>query len=113
MNVLKVVEVMHIGCCHIIGMYDTRRATKGMKLIAVVVHVLRGTIAPGWGMVHVSLAHRAPFGKCVLAHLDGLGVYAAGRRRWEQHHGEEHSHSRLLDFLQIVCRFHGFFGTLQ
>ena len=57
-------------------MYDTRRATKGMKLIAVVVHVLRGTIAPGWGMVHVSLAHRAPFGTCVLAHLDGLGVDA-------------------------------------
>ena len=76
LDVLQVMEVMHVGCCHIIGMYDTRRATKGMELVAVVVHVLRGTIAPGWSMVYICFTHRASIGTCILADLDRLGVKA-------------------------------------
>ena len=44
-----------------------------MEFVAVVL-VLRGAIAPKWSISHVSLAHRASFGTCVLAHHDGLGV---------------------------------------
>src|SRR3712207_1581620 len=74
--VLQVVEVMHIGCGHVIGMYDTCCAAKCMELVAVVVHVLRGAIAPGWSMLYISLAHRTSFCTCVLAHLDRLGINA-------------------------------------
>lgn len=75
-NILQVVEVIHIGCCHIIGMYDTRCATKGMKFIAVIVHVLRGAIALGWSMDYVSLSHWASFSTYILAHLNRLVVNA-------------------------------------
>ena len=76
LNILQVMEVMYVGCGHVIGMYDPRRATKGMELVAVVVHVLRGTIAPRWGMVYISLPHRASLSTCILAHLDRFGVNA-------------------------------------
>ena len=76
LNVLQVVEVMYIGCSHVIGVYNSRCTAKGMEFVAVVMHVLRGTIAPGGSMVYISLAHRASFGACVLAHLDRLGVNA-------------------------------------
>ena len=75
-DVLQVVEVVYVGCRYVIGMYDARSTAKGVELVAVVVHVLRGAIAPGWSMFHIGPAHRAPFGTRVLAHLDGLGVDA-------------------------------------
>lgn len=76
LNVLQVVEVMYIGCGHIIGVYNARCTAKGMELVAIVMHVLRGAIAPSWRMVYICLAHRASFGTSVLAHLDRLGVNA-------------------------------------
>ena len=48
LNVLEIVDVMHIGCGQIIGTYDTCYATKCMKFVVVVVHVLRGTIEHLW-----------------------------------------------------------------
>ena len=73
-------DVMHIGCGQIIGTYDTCYATKCMKFVAVVVHVLRSTIAPGWRMLYISLPHRASLGTCILAHLHRLGVNAEYKR---------------------------------
>lgn len=80
LNVLEIVDVMHIGCGQIIGTYDTCYATKCMKFVAVVVHVLRSTIAPGWRMLYISLPHRASLGMCILAHLHRLGVNAEYKR---------------------------------
>lgn len=79
LNVLQVVEVVYIGCGHVIGVYNAHSSAKGMEFVAVVMHILRGTIAPGGSMVYISLAHRASFGTCVLAHLDRLGVNAENK----------------------------------
>ena len=76
LNVLQVVEVMYICCGHVIGVYNARCTAKGMELVAIVMHVLQGAIAPGGSMVYICLSHRASFGTSVLVHLDRLGVYA-------------------------------------
>lgn len=76
LNVFQVVDVMHVCCGHVIGMYAPRCAAKSMEFVAVVVHSLRGAIAPGWRMVYIRLAHGTSFGTCVLAHLDRLGINA-------------------------------------
>ena len=74
--VFEVLQVMHIGCGHVIGMYNSADAAQGMELIAVVVHVLRGTIAPGGCVFNIGLSHLAPGGTGILADFHRLGVYA-------------------------------------
>ena len=76
LNILQKVKVVYVCRCHVVGMYDTRSSAKRVEFVAEVVHVLRGTIVPRGSMLYVSLAHRASFGTCVLAHLDRLGVDA-------------------------------------
>ena len=76
LHVLKILQVMHIGCGHVIGVYDSADATQGVKLVAVIVHVLRCAVAPGRSMVNVRPSHLAPVGSCILADLHGLGVNA-------------------------------------
>lgn len=76
LNILQVVKVVYVCRCHVVRMYDTRSSAKCMELVAVVVHILRSTIAPRCSVLYVSLAHSASFGTCVLTHLDWLGVDA-------------------------------------
>lgn len=47
-----------------------------MELVAVVVHILRSTVAPRRGKAHIPLAHGTPFGTCILTNLHRLGVNA-------------------------------------
>ena len=55
-------------------MYDSSDTTQGMKLVAVVVHVLRCAVAPGRCMLYVIPSHLAPAGTGILANLYRLGV---------------------------------------
>ena len=73
LHILQILQVMHIGCCHIIGVYDSSDTTQGMKLVAVV-HVLRCAVAPGRCMLYVIPSHLAPAGTGILADLYRLGV---------------------------------------
>lgn len=61
LNILQIVKVVYIGCGHIIGIYDAHSTAKGMELVAVVVHVLRGAITPRWGMFHVIFCPSSTF----------------------------------------------------
>ena len=74
--VFEILQVMHIGCGHVIGMYNSADTAQGMKLIAVVVHVLRGTIAPGGCMLNIGLSHLALGGTGILAYFHRLGANA-------------------------------------
>ena len=76
LHILQILQVVHISCSHVVGMYDSSDTTQSMKLVAVVVHVLRCTVAPGWCMLYIILSHLTPVGTCVLAHFDRLGIDA-------------------------------------
>ena len=67
---------MHIGCCHIIGMDYSADTARGMKLVAVILQVLRGTVTPGWYILNVVLTHLAPAGTGILTNLYCFRVYA-------------------------------------
>lgn len=53
LHIFKILQVMHVGRSHVKGMDDTCNTTQSMELVAVIVHVLRCTIAPGWCMLYV------------------------------------------------------------
>ena len=77
--IFQVLQVMHVGSSHVVGVYDTSDTTQSMKFVAVVVHVLRCTVAPGWCMFYIIPSHLAPAGSCILTDLYGLGVNAEDR----------------------------------
>lgn len=72
----QIMQVMYVGGSHVKRVYDSRSTAQGVKLIAVVVHSLRGTVAPCRDKAHIPLAHGTPFGTCILANLYRLGVNA-------------------------------------
>ena len=74
LHILEILQVMYVGCSHVVGVYDSCDTTQSMKLVAVVVHVLRCAVAPGWCMLYIIPSHPAPFGTRILAHLDWLGI---------------------------------------
>ena len=76
LHILEILQVMHIGCSHVVGVYDSCDTTQSMKLIAIVVHVLRCTVAPGWCMLYIIPSHLTSAGTRVLAHLDRFGIDA-------------------------------------
>ena len=76
LHILEILQVMHIGCCHIIGMNYSADTAQGMKLVAVIVHVLRGAVTPGWRMLYVVLTHLTPVSTGILTDLYRLRVYA-------------------------------------
>ena len=79
LHILKILQVVYIGCGHVIRVYDSADATQGMKFVAVIVHVLRGAVAPRRSMTNVRPSHLAPVGSCILTDLYGLGVNAEDR----------------------------------
>ena len=54
LHIFQIMEVMHIGGSHIIGVYHAFGTAQGMEFIAIVVHPLRCTISP-CGAVSVSI----------------------------------------------------------
>lgn len=76
LHILKILQVMHIGCDYVIGKNYPTVTAQGMELVSVIVHVLRGIVAQGRCMLYVILSHLEPVGACVLADLYQLGVNA-------------------------------------
>ena len=74
LQILEILQVMHIGCSHVVGVCDACDTAQSMKFVTVVVHVLRCAVTPGWCMLYIILSHLALVGSCVLADLDGFGV---------------------------------------
>lgn len=104
LHIFKILQVMHVGRSHVKGMDDTCNTTQSMELVAVIVHVLRCTIALGWCMLYVILPHPAPVGTCILADLYRLGVDTEDRLPTINLHGYG-----LADFL---TEHHGLFAAL-
>lgn len=73
-HVFQITQVMYIGGSHVKRVYDSRSTAQCVKLIAVVVYSLRGTVAPCRGKAHISLSHDTAFGTRILADLYRLGV---------------------------------------
>ena len=65
---------MHVGCCHVEGVYDSSDTEQSMEFIPVIVHVLLCAIASGGCMLYVVLPHLTSVGTCILAYLYWLGV---------------------------------------
>lgn len=74
LNIFKILQIIHIGCGHVIGMNNSTDIAHGIKLVSVIVHVLRGTVAPGWYILNVILTHLAPGGTSIPANLYRLGL---------------------------------------
>ena len=104
LHIFKILQVMHVGCCHVEGVYDSCDATQSMELISIIVHVLRCTIAPRGRMLYVVLPHLTPVGMCILADLYRLGV------------NTEDSLSSIYrlgyGLTDILAKHHGFLATL-
>ena len=79
LHIFKILQVMHIGSSHVERVYDSSDTAQGMELVSIIVHVLRGTIAPGWSVLYVVLSHLAPVGTCILTDLYWLGVNTEDR----------------------------------
>ena len=104
LHILQILQVVHIGCRHIIGMDYSADTAQGMKLVAVIVHVLRGAVAPGWCMLYVILTHLAPVGTGVLTNLYRFRIYA------------EYIFASIYrlgyGLTDILSKHHGFLATL-
>ena len=79
LNIFEIVQVMYVGCGHVIRMYHATHATQGMELISIIVHILRCTVSPCRCVFYISLAHCTPTGSCILAYLYRFGVNAEDR----------------------------------
>lgn len=77
--ILQILQVVYIGCGHVIGVYDSADATQSMKFVAVILHVPRGAVAPRRSMVNVRLSHLTSVGSCILTDFYRLGVNAEDR----------------------------------
>ena len=55
LHIFKILQVMHVGSGHVEGVYDSSDATQSMELVAVIVHVLRGTVAPRGCVLYIVL----------------------------------------------------------
>ena len=75
LHIFQIVQVVDIGRSHIIRVYNPSHTAQCMKLISVIMHVLRGAIAPGWGTVDVTPSHSTTISPGILADLYRLGVY--------------------------------------
>ena len=69
-------QVVHIGCGHVMRMYDAANPAESVEFVAIVVHALRCAVSPRWGALKVIPAEGTPAGPRILTHFYGLGVYA-------------------------------------
>ena len=105
-RICEILQVMHVGSSHVHveGACDSSDATQGMKLISVIVHVLRCTVAPRGCMLYVILSPLTPVGTCILADLYRLGVNTEDRLS---------SSCRLgYGLTDILAKHHGFHAAL-
>ena len=75
-HILEIMEVVNVGSRHIEGMYHAAYPADCVEFIPIVVHALRGAIAPRWRTLKVIAPHDATLGAGILTHLDWLGVNA-------------------------------------
>ena len=99
LHILEVMEVVDTCRCHIIRMYDTAYSTDSVEFIAIIIHPLRGTIAPVRCRIGIVMPHGAAFCPGVLTDFDGLRVDA------EYIFRTIYCHCHVLaDFLCKPCR---------
>ena len=67
---------MYVVRGHVIRVDDTADATQRMEFVAVIVHVLRGAIAPRRSMFDIVFPYLASAGAGVLTDFDGFGINA-------------------------------------
>ena len=53
LDIFEIMQIMHVCGSHVVGMYDTADTAQGMELVAVIMHILRCTVAPGWRTANV------------------------------------------------------------
>ena len=75
-HIFQIMKVMDIGCGHVVGVYDAAHPADRVEFIAVIMHALRGTIAPLRCPLIIIASHGASFGPRILACFDGFGVDA-------------------------------------
>ena len=74
LHILEKMDVVDACRSHVIGMYDTTYPADCMELISVIVHTLRGAIAPIRCSFRIVMPHCATFRSGVLAYPHGLGI---------------------------------------
>ena len=79
-------------------------ATQSMELVAVIVHVLRGTVAPRGCVLYIVLSHLTPVGACILANLYGHGV--------NTEYGLSSIYRLGYGLTNVLTKHHGFLATL-
>ena len=72
--IFEIMQIMDTRSSHIIRMYDTAYTTDSMEFIAVIVHSLRGTVAPVGSRIETVTSHGTAFRPCVLTYLYQLGI---------------------------------------
>lgn len=76
LHILEIMEVVNIGCSHIVRVYHAAYPADGVKFISIVVDALGCAITPLWSPLPIIFAHSAAFGPGILADLDRFGVDA-------------------------------------
>jgi len=74
LHIPEVVEVMNVGRCHVITMYNSAYSAYSVEFISVIMHALRSAITPGGSQVRRILSHGTACGSCILTDFDRLGV---------------------------------------
>ena len=76
LHILQIMEVVNIGCGHVVRVYYSAYSADCVEFISIVVDALRRAVTPLWGTFPIIYSHSTPFGSCVLTDLDRFGVYA-------------------------------------
>ena len=93
-----------LGAGHVIRVDDTSDATQSMEFVAVIVHVLRGAIAPRRSMFDIIFPYLASASAGVLTDFNRFGINA------------EHELSAIYCFCHgltnVFPKLHGFHASL-
>lgn len=75
-DVLEIMEISHIGRCHVIAVDNSTYSTDCVEFITIIMHILRCTVTPCGSLFRHFPSHGATCSSCVLAYLDRFGVDA-------------------------------------
>lgn len=76
LHILEVMEVVDTCRRQVVRMYNTSYSTDSVEFIAIIIHSLRGAVAPVWCCVWIVMPHGAAVCPGILTDLDGFRVDA-------------------------------------
>lgn len=76
LHIFEIMEIMNVGNSHVIRMDNPTYTTDSVELITIIMHALRGAIAPLRCAFIIIPAHCTAFCSGVLTNLDRFGVNA-------------------------------------